>query len=118
MISKILLLFISMPSFYSSPYLFLSYTLELYTVFRMSYIFLSILMHFILTEQCSYIEFVIEMVVCIKIACLIAACGETMLQFLGVLCAPGWNQVSLSVHIWEVWHLGHMPLAHSSMTTI
>ena len=78
--SKIFLLFIAMPSFCPSPYLFLSYALELYTVFKMSYIVLSIIMYLILTMQCSYVKFIIQMVVCIKMACLIAACGETMLQ--------------------------------------
>jgi len=54
----------------------------------MSYIFLSIIMHLILTMQCSYVEFIIQMVGCTKIAGLIAARGETMLQVLGVVCAP------------------------------
>lgn len=47
----------------------------------MSYIFLSIIMHLILTVQCSsYVKFITRMVICIKIACWIAECGETMLQ--------------------------------------
>lgn len=87
MMSKILLPFISMPSFALLHTFFLSHPLDLYAVFKMSSVFLSIIMHLMLTEQCGYVKFIIQMVVCIKIACSIAACAETVLQFSrGLMC--------------------------------
>lgn len=45
-------------------------------------------MPLILIMQYNYLKFIIEMVAYIRIACLIATRGETMLQFPGVLCSP------------------------------
>lgn len=51
----------------------------------MSYIFLSIVMHLILTMHCSYVKFINQMVAGIKVACLVAACGEAAVSG-GFMC--------------------------------